>query len=1349
MFKIQKTHGQDARATEDGCAALLERILLCTKEQRTGSFESAGKMSEELSKVYEPKITEEFAQKIWEGGNFFHARTGGGKNYCIVIPPPNVTAPLHLGHALNNTLQDILIRFHRMRQYATLWMPGTDHAGIATQTVVEKRILAEEGKRRTDFKREVFVGRVQAWKDEYEARILEQLKAMGCSCDWQRTRFTMDEVCAKAVRAAFFKLFKDGLIYRGKRLVNWDPATQTVLADDEVEHETVKGHFWYLRYPLEEPVEIPRGTGFQPVQDNVNKRNGAYLPHWTKKGATYAVTFRLVDSMPAEVTEQWRVEREKIIQNAASQGRELSSHEQQELERLYSDKVESYLNAGHGQCYLRENTITELVANAFKHFDGERYDLIAWVIMPNHVHVIVKPYEGIELSEILHSWKSFTATQANKILGRKEDFWYGEYYDHLIRDEEDFYNQVNYVLSNPSKAGLENWPWVGAKKEMHGQDAHATKHGQDARVTYVTVATTRPETMLGDTAVAMNPADPRAKYLVGKTVRLPIVGRIIPIIADEHVVLPDLDNHGQDGRDTNHGQDARATNEKAKYSTGFLKVTPAHDPDDWAIGQRHNLAVINIMAPDGSISDKHGWEDWEQIKNPDAKKLIGMDRFKAREAVVEWFRNENLLEDVKEYIHEVGHSYRSHVPIEPYLSDQWYIAVKKPIEQGSTGFQPQIIHEDTGKMPVPRTMAAPQGFIEGTDVPANSLAGFALKPLLDGRLRFIPERYANTYKSWLENLRDWPISRQLWWGHQIPVWKVPLDNDPFDKSDKVQTSCSEDNLRLQFESRLNELAISAGLERDSFCCRVAGNFAEAYVCPRTNKGNNLLKSFKEFVKSWNSDEFTPGQEIPLVQSRLNDFPNANIDFAHKLAHMVHGLEQDEDVLDTWFSSALWPFSTLGWPDETAELKTYYPGNVLCTAREIITLWVSRMVMMGQYCAGDIPFSDVYIHAMIQDGEGRKMSKSLGNGIDPLVVIDSHGADAMRFTLASMTTETQDIRMPVVSMALPDGRVANTSPKFDIGRNFCNKLWNASRFAMMNLEGINPERFDKNKMTVVDRWILSRLAKTISETTKSLENYQFSEPLSALYKFFWNDFCDWYLEWVKSRMQDEEQRPIAQNVLAFVLDQSLRLLHPFVPFITEGIFQKLNEISPVRQLKGMAESGKPGSLAIAEWPRSLDFLVNEDAEKEIELIQTAVKAIRDIRSSRNIHPKEKLAVSAKSQQEYADTLNRNAGLIEELANVKDFRAGTDTVKPDNAAAAITEAAEIYVHNAIDAEAERTKLKKQKEQVENQTRGIEAKLANENFVAKAKPAVVQQTKEKLAELTEQLKTIEKHLTELEKK
>ena len=405
-----------------------------------------------------------------------------------------------------------------------------------------------------------------------------------------------------------------------------------------------------------------------------------------------------------------------------------------------------------------------------------------------------------------------------------------------------------------------------------------------------------------------------------------------------------------------------------------------------------------------------------------------------------------------------------------------------------------------------------------------------------------------------------------------------------------------------------------------------------------------------------------------------------------------------------------------------------------------------MVMMGQYCVGDIPFSDVYIHAMIQDGEGRKMSKSLGNGIDPLVAINSHGADAMRFTLASMTTDTQDIRMPVAQMTLPDGRVENTSPKLDVGRNFCNKLWNASRFAMMNLEGTDPTGFDKNKLAITDKWILSRLARTIAEVTAGLDAFKYNEPLNAIYKFFWNDFCDWYLEWAKPRMFDVSQKPIAQNVLAFVLDQTLRLLHPFVPFITEGIFQKLNELAPTRGLKGIAELNAAKALVIADWPKRIDALINEQIEQQIDNIQTIVRSVRDIRSRCNIPPSSKLIVSVNAPQDISGILNADAGLLCQLANLKEFSASLSVPKPKNAAAAIAGQMQIYVHDAIDVVAERKRLTKQKEQIEGAKKGVEAKLANENFIARAKPEVVAQAKEKLAEYTEQLKAVEKHLAEL---
>ena len=965
-------------------------------------------MTSELAKAYRPKEVEKKVYESWTAAGAFDADPGGdGTPYCIVIPPPNVTAILHVGHALNNTLQDVLIRVRRMQQFNTLWMPGTDHAGIATQTVVEKRILAEEGRRRTDFEREEFVGRISAWKDEYEQRIIDQLKMMGCSCDWRRTRFTMDEVCAKAVRATFFKLFSDGLIYRGKRLVNWDPATQTVLADDEVEHETVKGHFWYMRYPLAEPVEI----------------------------------------------------------------------------------------------------------------DGERIE-------------------------------------------------------------------------------------------------------------HVTVATTRPETMLGDTAVAVNPADPRAKALLGKTVRLPIVGRLIPIIADEMVVLPDPDSE----------------DEKARFSTGFLKVTPAHDPNDWEIGQRHGLAIVNVMAPDGTISDKYGWDD---AKGSDAEQFLGLDRFEAREAIVEWFRTESLLEDVREYVHEVGHSYRSHVPIEPYLSDQWYIAVKKQI--------PSLSDE---------------GLIEGTDIPANSLAGLALAPLLDGRLKFTPERYARTYQSWLENLRDWPISRQLWWGHRIPIWSKPG----------------------QAEAALEGEVIFREVEGDD------GIVTYACVGPGYEGSERDLEA--------------------------------------------DGWQRDPDVLDTWFSSALWPFSTMGWPDQTPELKTFYPGDALITAREIITLWVSRMVMMGQYCLHSPPFRDVFIHAMVQDGEGRKMSKSLGNGIDPLDVIDSHGADAMRFTLASMTTQTQDVRMPVEEMTLPDGRKVNTSPKFDVGRNFCNKLWNASRFAMMNLEGMPAWSEIDPKDNLADRWILSRLTAAVRDADAAVDAYRFNEFADTLYHFMWDDFCDWYLEIAKVRINAGQSD--AKAVLAHCLDTLLRLLHPICPFVTEAIWAALAEVCPTR---GPDESLAAPLLVRAAWPRADGAWTDEAAEQDFALLQDLIRQVRNARMEHNVPPAHKVGAAAEAAPPAAQMLTDNVELLKSLAMLDEVSIAPklDTV-PATAAAVTAGGVKLYVLGIIDLDAERSRLARQSETLQRGITGIEKKLSSEGFLKKAPSEVVEGERERLGRLKRDLDAITKSLEAL---
>ena len=969
--------------------------------------------SSELAKLYDPKQVENQMYEKWESAGAFSTNTSDEReSFCMVIPPPNVTAALHLGHALNNTLQDVIARYKRMGQFATLWMPGTDHAGIATQTVVEKRILASEGKKRTDFERKEFVTRIQDWKDEYEATILNQLKKMGTSCDWDRVRFTMDEVCAKAVRETFFKLFKDGLIYRGKRLVNWDPATQTVLADDEVEHEDLPGFFWYMKYPLTEPVE----------------------------------------------------------------------------------------------------------------FEGEK-------------------------------------------------------------------------------------------------------------ITHVTVATTRPETMLGDTAVAMNPSDPRASILVGKTVKLPIVSREIPIIADDHVVLPNPESD----------------DEKAKFSTGFLKVTPAHDPDDYQIGQRHDLPMINILAPDGSVSKEYGWDDFDQIDNPDVEQFLGLDRFEARAAIIEWFKSESLLEKIRDYTHSVGHSYRSHIPIEPYLSDQWYIAVKKQI--------PSM--EDSG-------------LIEGTDIPANSLAGLALRPLIDGKLTFKPERYAKTYQTWLENLRDWPISRQLWWGHQIPIWSKPGEHE---------NRCDYGTYSQVFETDEGPV---------TFAC--------------------IKPGFEEL-------------EAKMTQE---------------------GWTRDCDVLDTWFSSALWPFSTLGWPEKTPELDKFYPGNVLSTAREIITLWVSRMVMMGQYCAGDIPFSEVFIHAMIQDGEGKKMSKSLGNGVDPLHIIDSHGADAMRYTLVSMTTQTQDVRMPLTKMTLPDGREINSSPKFDIGRNLANKLWNASRFVLGNLvrtpnwSEIRPEEH------LSDTWILSKLNGTVRDITNSIDNYRFNDVAEKLYHFFRDDFCDWYLEIAKFRINAGERTPKA--ILAHCLDVILRLMHPVMPFITEAIWEKLNRLVPTR---GPGDKTAEDMLILANWPMSDGESIHPGAESEFESLMALIREIRNVRAQNNIAPSKPIDIIVEAIEGLpaASMIEHNIDTIKKLANIGNVEVSYETVEiPAGSASITTDGVKVLVLNAIDKETEIKRLNKQLETLNKGIKSTEGKLNNEKFVANAPEEVVSREKARLAEMKRNLAAVEDSLNNL---
>jgi valyl-tRNA synthetase len=919
----------------------------------------------DLPKQYDPQDAQRRWYDFWLARGYFHADPARGKPpYAIVIPPPNVTGALHLGHALNNTLQDILIRWRRMQGYDALWMPGTDHAGIATQAVVERRLLEEEKKTRHDLGREALVARIWAWKDEYEKRILSQLRLMGCSCDWDRTRFTLDPICARAVRVTFFRLFRDDKIYRGKRLVNWDTHLRTAVADDEIYYEDIQGHLWTIRYPI----------------------------------------------------------------------------------------------------------------------------------------------EGSSGGEALH------------------------------------------------------------------------------------VATTRPETMLGDTAVAVHPEDPRFKHLIGRKATLPLTGRTIPIIADPILVDP-------------------------TFGTGCVKVTPAHDPNDYQTGLRHRLPMINLMNPDGTYNENAG-------------PYAGLHGRAVRKRVVADLEAQGLLEKVEPYATRLNFSDRSKTPIEPYLSDQWFVRM-------------------------------------------DELAQDAMDAVTSGRLKIHPERYAKSYLDWLGEKRDWCISRQLWWGHRIPIWHCAT-------------------------------ATGADLER-----AFAGRADVTWRAAETEQGGWLICSETDLAP----DALGPG----------------------------HALEQDPDVLDTWFSSALWPISTLGWPEETAELATYYPTSVLSTARDIITLWVARMVIFGLFNRDDVPFRDVFIHPVIQDGEGRRMSKSAGNGIDPVDIIDLYGADALRFTLALAATETQDLRIPVEKAKLPDGRVVNTSERFELGRTFPNKFWNAARFALMNLEGYTPAPLDRSELAIEDRWILSLLSRTAAATTADLEAFQFAEATRRLRDFTWNDFCDWYVEFVKGRLRDPSARPTAQRVLAAVLDGLCRLLHPVVPFLTEQVWQALGQVAPSRGLPRPEAAAE--SVCIAAWPSYPAAWADPEAEQVIGLWQEVTKALRNLRAERNVPKEAKVEPILIAAEPAAARLRQGEAFIRSLAPAACLTIAPAADRPAESAVVVLPEVEILLPlaNLIDREAEAARLRKALGDLDRQLASVRGKLGNESFVSRAPAEVVAQQRAKEAELLAQRATI----------
>lgn len=874
-------------------------------------------MNKELAKQYDPKDVEDRIYKMWLDGKYFHAKCEEGKDtYTIVIPPPNITGQLHMGHALDNTLQDILIRFKRMQGFDTLWLPGTDHASIATEAKIVEA-MKKEGITKEDIGREGFLERAWEWKRQYGGRIIEQLKKLGSSCDWDRERFTLDEGCNKAVREVFVNLYEKGLIYRGERIINWCPHCKTSISDAEVEYEEQAGHFWHLRYPFVD------GSG------------------------------------------------------------------------------------------------------------------------------------------------------------------------------------------------------------------------------YLELATTRPETLLGDTAVAVNPNDERYKDLIGKELDLPIVHRKIPVVADDYVEMD--------------------------FGTGVVKITPAHDPNDFEVGLRHNLPVICVMTDDAKITD-------------DYPKYAGMDRYEARKAIVADLEAEGALVKVEDYTHNVGTCYRCGTTVEPAVSKQWFVKMKP-------------------------------------------LATPAIDAVKNGETKFVPQRFEKVYFHWLENIRDWCISRQLWWGHRIPAWY----------------------------------------------CEECG-------------------------------EITVSRED-----------------AHKCAHCgSEKIVQDPDTLDTWFSSALWPFSTLGWPDNTEDLKHYYPTNTLVTGYDIIPFWVMRMMFSGLEHTGEVPFDTVLIHGLVRDSQGRKMSKSLGNGVDPLEVIDTYGADALRFSLATGNSPGNDMRY------IPE--------RVEASRNFANKIWNAARFIMMNLDSGKVLPIDVNALALEDKWIISKYNTLVRDVTENLDRFELGLAVQKLYDFIWDVFCDWYIEICKSRLngEDETAKNTARSVLVYVFTNTLALLHPFMPFITEEIWQSLPH-------------GESQSLMVTEWPKFREEFNFSEQEAEFEKIMLVIKAIRNRRAEMNVPPSKKAKVCI--QTNFADTFSTGTSYICRLASASEVEIG-DNFDAEGAVRVVTDAATVYMpmKELVDIDGEIARLNKDLQKAIVDKEFFEKKLNNAGFVAKAPAAVIEQQRQGLAKALDKIKMIEDSIADL---